>query len=698
MTDSHPGAADQSAGRRGADVRIGVDVGGTFTDVALADGDRLVTAKVPSSEPQHKGVLAGIEKACDQADVDPTAVDAFAHAMTVSVNALLERDGARTALVTTEGFRDVLAIGRQDRPSLYDLSATKPEPLVPRERRVTVAERTTVDGVEQPVDPEEIRALAARLRDESVEAVAVCLLHADADPTNEQTITDVLREELAVPVSASHEVLAEFREFERTATTAADAYVRPVIDRYVGRLVDEAVAAGLPAPRIMQANGGVADAATVRRHAVTTVLSGPAAGVVGAAATATASDDSTDDAHEPSHDGLVTFDMGGTSSDVSLVRDGRVARTTDTTIDGVPIRTPMVDVHTVGAGGGSIAWVDAGGAVRVGPRSAGADPGPACYGRGGTEPTVTDAAVVLGYLGADAALGGEVTLDVEAAHDALATVADAADLESALAAAGGVYRVANATMSRAIREVTVERGYDPREHALVAFGGAGPMHAAALAADLSIDRVVIPRPSGVLSAFGLLAADERHDAARTIGTQLDEATPDALETVYVDLAADVRADAADPDAATVERAADCRYAGQRFELTVPVDTSLDLARIADRFHAAHERAYGYTLDEPVEIVTLRATATIPGAEPTVRHEGTGDAQRGTRAAVFPGEDGADGPRETAIYERDALAPGTTLEGPAILAQAESTTVVPPAWTAQVMADGTTLLEHRGGSR
>ncbi|MGM0389289.1 MAG: hydantoinase/oxoprolinase family protein [Natrinema limicola] len=659
------------------ETRIGVDVGGTFTDVALSVDDRLVTAKVPSTEPQHVGVLEGIEKACDDASIAPSEIDGFAHAMTVSVNALLERGGAKTALVTTEGFRDVLEIGRQDRPDLYDLEAEKPEPLVPRERRFEVDERTTKDGVEQPVDAADVRDLAATLRERDVEAVAVSLLHAYADPENERVVAETLREELDVPVSASHEVLAEFREFERTSTTAVDAYVRPAIDTYVGQLVDEASEAGIPAPRIMQANGGIADPETVREHAVTTTLSGPAAGVVGAAATV--DDDDVE--------GLVTFDMGGTSSDVSLVRNGQAERTTDAEIDGLPIRTPMVDVNTVGAGGGSIAWVDAGGALRVGPESSGSQPGPACYGRGGTEPTVTDANVVLGYIGPETALGGEMTLDVEAARDALGRLADEAGLEGPLEAAQGVYRVANATMTRTIRSVTVERGHDPREFALVAFGGAGPMHAAALADSLSVDRVVVPRPGGVLSAFGLLAADESYDAVRTVGVDLDGADRATLEGVYDEVVADVLADASDRDAARVERAADCRYAGQSFELTVPVDEEFDAAAVADRFHEAHERTYGYAMDESIEVVNLRATATIPGTEPGISHAGTGDAVVGTREAHFP-EVGA---RETTVYDWDRLETGASVAGPAVLEQAESTTVVPPAWTGEILADGTLVM-------
>ncbi|MHC3437091.1 hydantoinase/oxoprolinase family protein [Natrialbaceae archaeon A-gly3] len=680
--------------------RVGVDVGGTFTDVALSVDDRLVTAKVPSTtDDQSVGVLEGIAKACDQAGIDPSDLEEFAHAMTVSVNALLERGGAKTALVTTAGFRDVLEIGRQDRPDLYDLEAEKPEPLVPRRRRFELEERTTAEGVETSVDPEEVRDLAETLRAEEVEAVAVSLLHAYADPENERVVAETLREELDVPVSASHEVLAEFREYERTATTAADAYVRPAIDSYVGRLVEEAEAEGIPRPRIMQANGGIADPETVREHAVTTTMSGPAAGVVGAAATV----DDDDVA------GLVTFDMGGTSSDVSLVRDGEAERTTDSEIAGVPIRTPMVDVNTVGAGGGSIAWVDAGGALRVGPQSSGSQPGPACYGRGGTDATVTDANVVLGYIGPETALGGEMTLDVEAAEEALEDLAEEAGLEGPLEAAQGVYRVANATMTRTIRSVTVERGHDPREFALVAFGGAGPMHAAALAEALEVDRVVVPRPGGVLSAFGLLAADESYDAVRTVGVELEsealrasdsrtgsETTRETadrghLEDVYADLVSDVLADASDRDAAVVERAADCRYAGQSFEITVPVDERFDSEAVADRFHEAHEQAYGYRMDEEIEVVNLRATATIEGAEPVVRHEGEGDALLGTREAYFPGA----GARETAVYDRDRLEPGTTVSGPAVLEQAESTTVVPPTWVGDVLEDGTLVMTREG---
>jgi N-methylhydantoinase A len=663
--------------------QLGVDVGGTFTDIVLLTGENLTTAKVPSTEDQSVGVIDGIEKACTEADLAPDDIDVFTHGMTVSVNALLEETGAKTALVTTDGFRDVLEIGRQDRPALYDLSAEKPTPLVPRRRRYELPERATVDGIEKSVDEKEVRKLAWQFSDD-IESVAVCLLHAYTHPENEELVAEVLREECDAHVSVSHEVLAEFREYERTATTVADAYVTPTIDDYIGRLESRTDDLGVPTPQVMQSNGGIANPATVRERAVTTVLSGPAAGVVGAATTAT----------EYASDlrGLITFDMGGTSSDVSLVRDGDIERTTDATIAGRPIGVPMVDLTTVGAGGGSIAWVDSGGALRVGPESAGADPGPACYGHGGTRPTVTDANVVLGYIGGSSALGGELELDKDAAYEALENLATEAGLDDALAAARGVYRVANATMTRAIRSVTVEQGHDPRQFGLVAFGGAGPMHAAALADTLDIGHVVIPRACGVLSAYGLLAADEKHDAVRTYRTALDALAVGAVEDIYDDLTENVRTDTSDPTAARIERAADCRYEGQSFELTVPTSEPVDPADLEDRFHAAHESAYGYRMNDTVELVNLRVTATIEREPIPPAYAGDGDPEKEQRDVFFENDT-----YETPVYAREALVPECELGGPAILEQNESTIVVPPAWSGTVKTDGTLVLTREGDS-
>jgi N-methylhydantoinase A len=660
-------------------VRLGVDVGGTFTDVVLLVAGGLTTAKVPTTDDQHEGVLRGVAAACDAAGVDPGAVERFRHATTVAVNAMLEGEGARTALVTTAGFGDAVEIGRQNRPALYDLSAEKPDPLVPAERRHELDERATTAGIERPVDDEDVRDLAGDVGD--AESVAVSFLHAYAHHENERRVAALLREELDCPVSASHEVLATFREYERTATTVADAYLRPVVEDYLARLVEGATGRDLPAPRVMQANGAIATADTVRERAVTTLLSGPAAGVVGASLF-------EDDV---GLEGIVTFDMGGTSSDVGLVREGDIERTTEATVGGHPVGIPMVDVETVGAGGGSVAWVDAGGALRVGPQSAGANPGPACYGKGGDEPTVTDASLVLGYLGADATLGGDLDLDPGRAETVMADLASEAGLDGALAAARGVYRVANATMTRAVRGVTVERGHDPRRLALVAFGGAGPMHAALLAEHLKVGTVLVPPATGVLSALGLLAADERHDAVRTHRTALADADPGTLEGIYDELVERVRSDTTDPGAATVDRAVDCRYAGQSFELTVPVESeSFDPDAVGERFHAIHERARGYRLDEPVDVVTLRVTATVAGDPPDLAHDPSGDPLIAERDLYFP-----DGSHRAPVYHRRRIPVDAGVDGPAVVAGGESTVVVPPGWTAHATDDGALLLEVDG---
>ena len=656
---------------------VGVDVGGTFTDVVLVADGQLTTTKVPSTADQSEGVIDGIRQACTEAGIEPSEISEFSHAMTVSTNALLEGSGAETALVTTEGFRDVLEIGRQTRPDLYDLGAEKPEPLVPRRNRFELPERTTTEAVRQTPDPEAIGELVEQLRARDVESVVVSFLHAYVDASNEQQVAEQLREELDASVSASHEVLPEFREYERTSTAAVDAYVTPAIDSYIGRLEERAADLGLPQPRIMQSNGGIAEASEIREHAVQTVLSGPAAGVVGANGTAATGDDD-------SFEGFVTFDMGGTSSDVSLIRDGTVERTTDSEIDGYPIRVPMVDVTTVGAGGGSIAWVDAGGALRVGPQSAGSEPGPACYGRGGEQPTVTDANLVLGYISEETKLGGELGLDVEAAVDALSRLADEAGLDSALEAAQGVFRIANASMTRAIRSVTVERGHDPREFGLVAFGGAGPMHAAALADELNIGTVVVPHVGGVLSAYGLLDADETYDAVRTYQTPLSETTATELETVYEQLSAELPVDSAASDV-TVKRSADLRYRGQSFELEVDAGRPVDIESLRTAFETTHERVYGYTATEPVEVVNLRTAAAVPRSVPETDLETDTFEELGEHTAVFGGEE-----YTTPVYQRP-MTPGATLSGPAVLEQDESTTVVPPAWEATVLANGSLVL-------
>src|SRR5829696_2070150 len=477
---------------------LGVDVGGTFTDAALLDGDRLHTAKVPSTpEDQSRGVIGAVEEVLSRAAAKPADVEGFTHGMTVGTNALLEGRGARTALVATHGFADLLDIGRQARPSLYHPCRGRPRSLVEVEDRFEAAERVGSSGVIAELTDEEVERLVGELRGAEVESIAVCLLFAFRDPGHEKRIASALRKALpGIHVSASHEVLPAFREYERFSTTVIDAYLSPLLGRYLTSLTGACRERGLAEPEVMRSSGGTAEADEAARSGAWSVLSGPAGGAVGAALLATA-------AGSPD---AIGFDMGGTSCDVCVVDAGEVRRTDSREIDGRPVQLPMVDVHTVGAGGGSIGWRDAGGALRVGPRSSGAEPGPACYGRGGSEPTVTDANLLLGYLSAQSDLAGGVRLDEDAARGSVAALGAEVSL-SEIATAEGMLRVANQEMIRALRVVTVERGVDPRGYALLPFGGAGPMHAAAIAAELGIATILCPRAGGVLSAFGLCASE-----------------------------------------------------------------------------------------------------------------------------------------------------------------------------------------------
>jgi N-methylhydantoinase A len=650
-----------------------VDVGGTFTDlVALLDGE-LVTAKVPSTpRDQARGVVHAIEVA----ELVSGAAASFAHGSTVATNALLERRGARTALVTTEGFRDLLEIGRQNRPSLYDLTRDRPPALVPRELRFTVRERMGPDGVLLPLDEESLRAAVHACRDAGVEAVAVCLLFGFLHPEHEQRVGAALREALPeVAVSLSCEVLPEFREYERCSTTVCDGYLTPTVAAYLRSLAVQVEARGLPAPLVMQSSGGVVEIGTAAAHAASCILSGPAGGVVGAAWVA---------GRSGFHD-LLTFDMGGTSTDVAPVLGGVVQTTTESVVAGVPVKLPMVDVHTVSAGGGSIAWVDAGGALRVGPRSAGADPGPAAYGRGGQEPTVTDADLFLGYLPDAAELGGEVRLDRGLAEAALHRLGRRAGLDAQQTALG-IVRVADAEMIRALRVISVERGLDPRELTLVAFGGAGGLHACALAEELGIGRVLAPRAAGVLSALGLAISDVRRDQVLPFMAELGAA--EEAEARFAEMEERAREQLAGDARLTVTRLADARYQGQSFELTVGAE---DRAGLAGRFHAEHERRYGYRMeDETVELVNLRLVATVPGAKPELR-EGL------PRRAAVPGRRraGFDGDwLEVDVWRRADLGAGSGIRGAAVVEFAESTVLVRPGWQGTVDQVGTLVLERQ----
>jgi N-methylhydantoinase A len=618
-------------------ISVGVDVGGTFTDlVAIVDGE-LVAAKVPSIAGDE---ARGVAEALAAAEVDPEAVEVLAHGTTVATNALLERRGARTALVTTEGFRDVLEIGRQNRASLYDLSAHRPAPLVPRELRFTVRERMGPEGVLLPLDDESLQETVRAVVAAGVEAVAVCLLFSFLHPEHERIVGEAIQAALpCVRLSLSCELLPEFREYERSSTTVANAYLAPSLSAYL-ELIE-------PRPLVMQSSGGVVDVATAAARPASCVLSGPAAGVVGAAFVAGAAG---------FEDGI-SFDMGGTSTDVALVLCGAAQVTSESVVAGVPIRFPMVDVHTIGAGGGSIAWLDDGGALRVGPRSAGARPGPACYGRGGDAPTVTDANLALGYLADAAVLGGEVVLDHALAETALSRLPGASAVESAL----GVLRVVEADMARALRVVSVERGIDPRGLSLVAFGGAGPLHACALAEELGMERVLVPLASGVLSALGLAAADLRRDYVAPAAVAFEELEARAGE---------------DLPGAERRRLVDARYRGQAHELTV------DGEAWESGFPAVHEQRYGFRLDADVELVNRRLVAVVPRPRPELRANTSG-GDTGSRRAHVDGE----------WVDLPVHGPGSPVTGPAIVELPGATCLVRPGWAGEPDAAGTLVLER-----
>ncbi|HEY8082062.1 MAG TPA: hydantoinase/oxoprolinase family protein [Solirubrobacterales bacterium] len=650
---------------------LGVDVGGTFTDAALVDGGQVYTAKLPSTPAdQSVAVIEAIKEVLRRAGAEPSQVTAFAHGMTVGTNALLEERGARTALIATRGFSDLLEIGRQDRPELYRLCTPKPAPLIDTELHFEAAERVGPEGILEPLEQEEPERLAELVRASGAEAVALCLLFSYLDPSHEQRIAEHLRSELpGVHVSASHEVLPHFREYERCSTTAIDAYLSPLLSCYLERLGESAETVGLPRPVVMQSSGGVADAEAASRAGAWSVLSGPAGGAVGAGLLARACGDGN----------ALGFDMGGTSCDVCVVESGEVSRTGSRRIAGRVIQLPMVDVHTVGAGGGSIAWRDPGGALQVGPQSAGADPGPACYGRGGAKPTVTDANLVLGNLAPDSTLAGGIRLDGDAAHATIEALAGLLDLGT-LETAEGIVRIANQEMLRALRVVTVERGVDPRRFALMPFGGAGPMHAAAIATELGVRRILCPRASGVLSALGLCASEHRRDTIRTVMLSGADLSAERIATAVDDLIAGLGEGLADASAEVIY---EMRYAGQAFELPVPGTTRPDPDDLTARFESAHLERYGHRDSEgEVVLVHIRLAMVAPGPEPRPTAATEGQLDESVREVYFDGEW-----TETRVLRGDPTT-GVDAEGPAIFELPEATFVVPPGWNAEVDATGT----------
>ena len=688
-------------------MRVASDVGGTFTDSVAYDPEtgRLTVSKV-STTPINRaeGTVAGLRRALALQQRDGGDVAYVGHGMTTATNAVIQRRGARTAFITNEGFRDILLIGRQNRPSLFDLSVVRQEQIVPRERCHTVRGRMDAAGREiVPLDEVGLRTLAARLRDDAVEAVAVTFLHAYANPTHERRAAQILREELPdAVVCVSVDVLSEFREFERASVTALNAFLVPLMDRYLSSLVSmlrspDGLGLRTDTPvMVMEAAGGVMTVAAARDKPVHTVLSGPAGGVVAASHVAAACGVAD----------LITMDIGGTSTDISLIRGGRPAITREARLEDMPIRLPVVDINAIGAGGGSIAWIDDGGALRVGPRSAEAVPGPACYRRGGTQPTVSDANLVLGRLGTDTRLGGDMTLDLEAARRVISdTIATPLGID-VVDAAAGILRVAHANIVRGIRVVSVERGHDPRDFVLVPFGGAGPMHGSPVARDLGMRRLMLPPNPGILCAFGLLVSDLRHDLLETHvralqGFSFEQAQP-ILERLSGSTQQLLERDAVPAERRLIELKADLRYVGQSYELSVPIEpaTAEGWAGLAMRFHEAHRQRFGHADERaPIETVTLAATgwgrvdpprlASLPPGGPSAEQ-----ARVGVRPVFFEPE--AVGVRgswhDTTLYERSRLRAGNVVHGPAVIDEVSATTVLYPGDVATVHETGAIFVE------
>ena len=674
-------------------ILIAVDIGGTFTDVVAVDGatGAYHTAKVPTTPASLiDGVRTGTKTALGLADAPAAEVARFVHGTTIGTNAVLERRGAVTAVLATEGFEDALEIGRLKRTRMYDLfmDAETPVFLAPRRRRLGIPERIGADGaVVEPLDENAVRDAVRALRDEEgAEAFAVCLLFSFRNDEHERRVRELVREvDPGLSVSISSEVDPMFREYERTVVTAFDAYIRPVIGRYVSELGRELLELGVAVPlQIMQSRGGVTSAARIAERPVSVLLSGPAAGVIGGRHAGALSGDAD----------LITIDVGGTSADIALVRGDKPLVTNDATIDTYPLRVPMVDVTTIGAGGGSIAWVDAAGSFRVGPQSAGADPGPACYGRGGVDATVTDASVVLGCLNPDSFAGGTVPLDPDAAFRAVERFGAQLGLGT-IDAAAGIHRVLNSRMADAIRLVSIRRGYDPRDFSLVLLGGAGPVHGGRLAAELSIRRMIVPAVPGVLSALGLLVAAIEHDDVLTVAVRLDDVAPEELLGVFANLqsrvASRMRADGASDGETRTQWSADCRYAGQAYTLTVPVEppvTAASLRTCRAAFDEAHGRVYGYSdRAATVELVNARVEQSCPLPALSLQAadgNGSRPAAQSRRKAHF---DELRGFVEVPAYARQTVASGSTVRGPAIVEQADSTLVVYPGDVAFFEATG-----------
>ena len=689
--------------------RLGVDIGGTFTDIALIDEatGQIYTGKV-SSTPQDPsgGFMEAVQRLLAKQQVAAQDVAYIVHGTTVATNAIIEGKVAPTGFITTEGFRDMLEIARQIRPTLYDLQFEKPRPLVPRRRCFGVPERLDASGAElTPLDEDALRQVANKLRDEGVESIAICFLHAYANPVHERRAGEIIAEVFPeAVVSLSAEVAPEFREYLRASTTVINSCIRPVVARYLQRIEDRLAQAGIAAELlVMQSSGGVYTFAAARQKPVYMVESGPAAGVIAAAHLGQAR----------GYDQVISFDMGGTTAKAGLIQGGAPSVTKDYEVGttaqsgvgatrgaGYPIRTPVIDLVEIGAGGGSIAWVDPGGILRVGPQSAGADPGPVCYGHGGTRPTVTDANLVLGRLNPSYFLGGEIALDPTASQRAIEQHCAQPLGMDLVEAAHGIVEIANTAMVNALRLVSVQRGYDPRDFALVAFGGAGPAHANRLAALTEIPVAIIPQSPGTASALGLLVTDLKHDYATTLIQRLDQVVPQALEQTFCELEEQGREtlgrEGMAEAAMDFRRQADLRYVGQSHELTLPLTTEAlgpaQLEQLLEQFHRTHDRAYGFSAPgEDVELVSVRLSAIGQIAKPALAPlaKATGEATaKGHRPVYFAESKGfVDCP----VYDRYALGAGAVVQGPAIVEEIDSTTVVHPQYQVRVDEVGQMVL-------
>ena len=675
--------------------RLGVDTGGTFTDIAVVNeaNSQISITKVPSTpDNPSRAIIEGVTKIMSLEEIKAEDITFFIHGTTVATNALLELKGAKTALITTEGFRDVLQIGRQTRPSLYDFYAHRPQAIVPRNLRYEVSERILYTGeVMTPLDIDAVKMIVQDMKKNKVEAVCVCLLHSYANANHERKIKEIVVAEYpGIFVTLSSEILPEFREYERMSTVCINGYVMPKVNKYIAELTNKLKEINLKSGLyIMQSNGGVITAEIARESSARTILSGPAGGALAGGFIC----------EQTGHSSIITVDMGGTSLDICLIADKKPRYTTESQIGGYPIKLPMIDINTIGAGGGSIAWIDGGGALRVGPESAGADPGPACYCKGGIEPTVTDANIVLGRLNPEYLLSGEFDLDKSRAFDVIKEkIADPLKL-SVVEAAAGIIKVVNANMVRGIRVVSVEKGYDPREFGLVPFGGAGPVHGVEIAEELGITEVIVPKNPGVTSAVGMLSADVRHDYVRTCILDSNEIETEKLQKIIDEIETtatkDLEEEGFKKEDMEFKRFFDMRYPGQAYEIQVNVCdgilTASDINDAKETFHNLHFKSYGYCRkDQAVEMVNIRLTSL--GKLPKM------NMTKGKCDSTYVPEPSAN--REVYmrnsyescnIYVREKLLAGAVITGPAIVEQLDSTTVIFPKQTAKVDAFGNIII-------